>query len=160
MSAEFSHDKKYRWVLRRQVGSPGGGNVVFIGVNPSTADAASDDATVRRLKSFTDFWFYSSFSIVNPFSLVSSTPAALAQAADPIGKETDYWIRKEVNDADLVVPMWGDIGKVPPHLRYRFDDVKRMIGVRRMKVFGLTKHGHPQHPLYLPTATKLKDWTP
>ena len=162
MSADFSDDKKYRWRLRRTMENPVGGNVVFCGVNPSTAGAKVNDATITRLINFTGLWGYGSFSIVNAFSLVSASPKTLAEVVDPIGRETDYWLREEFNNADLIVPMWGAIEKVPPHLRYRFDTVRRLIRDTGYgcKVFGLTKNGHPMHPLYLGRDTQLKDWTP
>ena len=50
-SAEISPDGMYRYSLERtwDEGKP---TVLFICLNPSTADAVEDDATVRRMVSF------------------------------------------------------------------------------------------------------------
>lgn len=165
MSARFSADGKYRWVLRRVIEpdlSKYGGKIVFCGVNPSDAGSVRNDPSVVRMINFTALWCFGELAVVNPFSAISSTPDKLAEMPDPVGGETDYWLRREFNDCDLIVPMWGAIEKVPPHLRYRFDDARRLMreSSTQCKVFGLTKQGHPQHPLYLPRDTKLKEWTP
>ena len=146
----------YRYQLHRKVTDEFDGKVVFIGVNPSTADHKIDDPTIRRLKCFTHDWGYGQFSIVNVFGLRSKTPTALANAPDPIGARNDWWIHNEVSDADLIVVMWGDEGKVPPMLRYRFNVVNDML--TSAKCFGRTKHGHPKHPLYLTSTTTLEHW--
>jgi hypothetical protein len=161
MTARFSHDRTYRWTLGRHLDNIGG-KIVFCGVNPSDAGEERNDPTVNRLIGFTQSMFFGEFSVVNPFGAVSSDPKALANMKDPVGRDNDVWLRHEFHQADLIVPMWGDIAKVPPHLRYRFDDVRRMIRESGCdaKVFGLTKHGHPKHPLYLPANTRLQDWTP
>ena len=157
MSAVLSMCELYRYQLHRKVSNEFDGKVVFVGINPSTADAKIDDPTIRRLKCFTHHWGYGEFSIVNVFGLRSKTPTALGNARDPIGAKNDWWIHNEVHDANLVVAMWGDEAKVPPLLRYRFAEVNAMLG--ESKCFGKTKHGCPAHPLYLSSTTVLEKWT-
>lgn len=162
MSAVFSPCKNYRWVLRRIRKDGNYNHVVFCGVNPSKAGAKINDPTIVRLQNFCDLWGYGELSVVNAFGLISSDPKTLALVDDPVGNDNDVWVREEFMTADLIVPMWGDTGKVPPHLRHRFDTIREYIRAEKTpcKVFGLTKHGHPQHPLYLGRNTELKEWTP
>lgn len=58
MSAVLSECRRYRYVLRRYWGDglSGGRAAIFIGLNPSTADEASDDPTIRRCIGFAKAW--------------------------------------------------------------------------------------------------------
>lgn len=49
-------------------------NVLFIGLNPSTADAYEDDATIRRLIGFSKDWGFGGLTIVNLFAYRSTDP--------------------------------------------------------------------------------------
>jgi hypothetical protein len=53
--AEISSNKRYRYVLTR-IWNGALPTLLFIGLNPSTADAQEDDATIRRLISLTRNW--------------------------------------------------------------------------------------------------------
>lgn len=66
----------------------------------------------------------------------------------------------EMKSMGILVPCWGDRGKVPPHLRHHFDALKRLIfaSTKPVKIFGLTAGGDPKHPLMLGYDTQLVDW--
>lgn len=64
--AEFSECRKYRYVLWRRWDWKGYGNqVMFIGLNPSTADETEDDPTIRRCIRFAKDWGYSGLLMMN-----------------------------------------------------------------------------------------------
>ena len=65
MSATISQCGLYRYTLDRAWAN--GRTITFVGVNPSTADAAIDDATVRRWRGFSERWGYVGFTVVNLF---------------------------------------------------------------------------------------------
>ena len=54
-NAQFSLCKRYRYSLERSWNG-GEGRVLFIGLNPSTADHKKDDPTIRRCVGFAKSW--------------------------------------------------------------------------------------------------------
>lgn len=81
--AIISKDYKYRYILSRiwDIQLP---QIVFIGLNPSTADALIDDPTQRRLIRFAQDWGYGGQTTVNLFALRSPYPEDLRKSEDPI----------------------------------------------------------------------------
>ncbi len=82
-SAALSEDGAHRYWLDRVI-SDNGPCYVFIGVNPSTADANADDATIRRLKGFVARWSGAKFIIVNLYSKRATDVRELAKCDEPI----------------------------------------------------------------------------
>ncbi len=66
--------------------------IVFIGLNPSTADAQHDDPTVRRCIGFARRWGYGGLTLVNLFAYRTTEPAELKEVDDPVGLDNDRWI--------------------------------------------------------------------
>jgi hypothetical protein len=159
MGAILSTCGRYRYGLDRSL-SMGDRIVAFIGVNPSTADADVDDATVRKWRGFSARWGFDKFFVGNLFAWRSTDVRALATAGDPVGPENDAHLRVMLSYAELVVPCWGDSGKLPAHLRMRIEAVRELIceSERPAKCLGLTKGGDPKHPLMLGYSTQLQDW--
>ncbi len=77
--------------------------VLFVLLNPSTANAIQDDATLRRCIHFARSWSYGSLEIVNLFALRATNPIHLRQAADPIGPCNDLYIREAAARATLLI---------------------------------------------------------
>lgn len=94
-AAAFSRCGRYRWWLSRRWRQDGP-LLLFIGLNPSSADHRRDDATLRRLIGFAGSWGYGGIEVVNLFAWISADPAALRQAAEPVGSRSDLWIRQRV----------------------------------------------------------------
>lgn len=152
--AAISPCETYRWALRR-IWLAGAPRLVFVGLNPSTADAQENDPTLCRLIDFARRWGYGSLSVVNLFAFRSSSPLALKKAADPIGPECDAWIRRELDHAevDAVLVGWGVGGK----LFGRSVEVRAMLArleKARVVCLGTNGDGSPKHPLYLPTFAR------
>ena len=163
MAAILSHCGQYRYRLERATSHAGRKRrqtVVFIGVNPSTADATVDDATVRKWRGFSTRWGYTHFVVGNLFAYRATDVRALASAADPIGERNDEHLNAMLRDADTVVPCWGCRGKLPPALHGRIERVWSMIEASCAPVWalGMTRSGDPKHPLMLGYDTPLMDW--
>lgn len=165
--AKLSDCGTYRYTLWRDASPIGSGNVLFIGVNPSTADAETDDATVRKWRGFSSRWGFKQFKVGNLFAFRSTDVRNLATAEDPVGPENDDRLRSLMIDADLVVPCWGNVEKVPGWkakqlMRDRVGVIREMLQsvACPVRVFGLTGNGDPKHPLMLGYSTPLQDWTP
>jgi hypothetical protein len=144
-SAHFSPCRKYRYVLRRvwDLHKP---IVMFVGLNPSTADEYADDATIRRCIGFAQTWGYGSLVMANLFAYRSTDPNVLSSVADPIGPRNDWWLSRLHREVNIAVVAWGIHGT----LFDRQDDVLKILPAAHC--LGLTKHGHPKHPLYLPAS--------
>lgn len=94
-TAAFSRCGRYRWWLSRRwrQNAPA---LLFIGLNPSSADGLRDDPTLRRLVGFADGWGYGAIEVLNLFAWISADPTELRRAAEPVGQRTDAWIRRRV----------------------------------------------------------------
>lgn len=123
---------------------------MFVGLNPSTADAEQDDPTIRRCIGFAKEWGYGELLMGNLFAFRATNPAIMAAADDPIGPDNDMWLNELAEEASLVIAAWG----AHPIAASRAQQVVETLD--DVKCLGVTKGGHPRHPLYLPkTATPI-----
>jgi hypothetical protein len=138
--ATFSDDRIYRYNLTREWDAklP---KVVFIGLNPSTADENKDDATIRKCIGFARRWNCGAIVMVNLFALVETFPAKMKLHPAPVGPANDACIRAAAHGAQIVVAAWGCDGD---HLNRAADVVKMLSG--KVQCLGLTKEGFPRHP--------------
>lgn len=115
-------------------------------LNPSTADETHLDPTVTRCCGYARRWGYGAIEVVNIFAYRSTDPKGLLAVADPVGEENDQHILAAVEDAALVVAAWGVHGALQDRGRI----VQDLIADRcALTSLGVTKDGHPRHPLYL-----------
>ena len=152
-SAGFSRCGRYRYWLRR-VWDRDRPQCAWIGLNPSTADARTDDPTLRRCIGFADDWGYGSLLLVNLFSWRATDPTALLRTSDPIGPRTPLWLRRAVTESDCVVAAWGNGGLI----RNRGYEVAAALVDAHC--LGMTARGMPRHPLYCPKRSTLLSLPP
>lgn len=146
-SAYISHCGRYRYLLTR-TWDPGLPSVLFVGLNPSTADGEQDDATVRRCIGFAKEWGYGALRIANLFAYRATDPRTMMQMIDPIGPNNDVWLKTISDQAKLTVVCWGARGSY-------MDRAQRVLTfLHKPHHLGLTKDGHPRHPLYLKSTCK------
>ena len=158
-SAIISHCGKYRYRLDRTV-LDSGPVYAFFGVNPSTADASVDDATVRKWRGFVQRWGGSRFIVGNVFAYRATDVNELATAVDPFGDLIGDHTTEIISEADVLVPCWGNANKVPPRLQFAFDMLMDALvsSGKPVKHFGVTAAGDPKHPLMLGYSTPLLAW--
>lgn len=144
-SAVISPDGLYRYDLQRSWGDVPTRAVAFIGLNPSKADSQVDDATARVMVGYAKRWGYDRLIVRNLFAYRATDPTELLQVSDPVGPEGDEWLARSWADARLVVACWG-VGGL---LAGRELAVRHMIEKQDIQLYalGLTKSGHPVHPL-------------
>lgn len=152
-SAEFSWHEADRYSLTRTWGD--GDLVAFIGLNPSTANEIEDDPTIRRCMNYARAWGYESMVMLNLFAFRATNPKVMKDQADPVGILNNARLLEWVAGADRVVACWGTHGA---HLG-RGAQVRAMLEPTPLYTFGLTKNGHPKHPLYLPKSQRLEVWS-
>ena len=100
-SADFSDCGRYRYRLKRRWAQ--GPSLMFIQLNPSTAGADRDDATVRRDVGVALGFGYSAITALNIYAAKATQPRDLAAMADPIGPDNDAYIDRAAADHDLIV---------------------------------------------------------
>ena len=156
-SAVISPCETYRYLLSRpgEDSARAWAPLVFIMLNPSTADARSDDPTIRRCRGFARDWGYNGLVVVKLFALRATDPSELAGADDPVGPENDAWLRHIAGQHPIMVAAWGANGP-----RERVEKVLEIINEKGAQLWslGVTKAGAPSHPLYIPRDRRLSRW--
>lgn len=148
--AHLSADGLYRYALWRRWAE--GPAALFVMLNPSTADAVTNDATITRCLGFARKYGYSALLVGNLFAYRTSSPDLMKRAADPVGPENDTWLRRMKAASEVVVAAWGNDGD----FMGRPEQVRELLGP--MKILKRNETGQPGHPLYVPGSTQLKDW--
>ena len=142
-TAVLSTDGRYRYELTRRWGA--GQAVTFIMLNPSTADSAIDDPTIRRCMGFARTWGFTALTVVNLYAWRSPRPQDLWTADDPVGAENDDYIARAAAPGGPLIAAWGNNAQTD-----RVSHVLRLPGVIEVaETLGLTTKGQPRHPLYV-----------
>ena len=131
----------------------------WVMLNPSTADATSDDPTICRVVGFSRDWGHGSVSVVNLFALRTPHPRDLRTARRPVGPRNDDILVRETVASDIVIVAWGNDGHLhnPSTGIPRSREVQGLlhdVGVTTM-CLGRTARGEPRHPLYMAGASAL-----
>lgn len=165
MSAILDDTRTYRYRLNRPavyVGKDIGPPILWVALNPSTADETVDDPTIRKCRGFQNHWFYArrgELIIVNLFALRATDPSELRRHADPVGPDNDSHIAGAALDVlgagGSVIVAWG----AHSFARKRAEVVTASLAeVGPLYCLGTTKDGSPRHPLYVPYAQPLVPW--
>ena len=134
---------KYRYALYRQWDKtlP---SVMFLMLNPSTADARKDDPTIRKCMAYAKDWGYGGIVVGNIYAFRSKDPKDLLHCNDPIGPLNDSYLYELTNKYPMVICAWGNNLENPKRIKHLIGR-----GVRMTHCLELTKSGQPKHPLYL-----------
>lgn len=155
-AAVYSPCDRYRYSLTR-IWDDGGRKACFVMLNPSTATEQRNDPTIERCERRSRALGYGGIRIVNIFAWRETDPAALRAANDPVGPDNDSALRDAASWADHVIAAWGVHGE---HRR-RGDEVLSLLRATGRPLFhlGLTRHGHPRHPLYVAYSKRPETWS-
>lgn len=148
--AVFTDDRSHRLYLWRRWKKEGDW-VMFIGLNPSTANERLNDPTVRRCIGFAQKWGYSGIFMCNAYTLVSTNPQKLNIEA-PIAIGTDLAMRMIRRRCAEVIVAWGNLITLVRNWEGRVNQIKNDLSP--LHCLGVTKLGHPRHPLYLPYSAE------
>ncbi|MAJ27377.1 MAG: hypothetical protein CME52_06025 [Halieaceae bacterium] len=151
-TATFSDCGRYRYRLERRWAP--GPVCVFVGLNPSTATARSNDATVRKCVSLARSWGFSGITMANLFAIRCRYPQILSTHRDPVGPENDQVLMTVIGGAQTVVAMWGNQGLKGYGLGARRDSYALSLH-NHWQCIGITMHGAPRHPLYAAKTSAL-----
>lgn len=154
-AAQFSCDRRYRyWLTRRWDEGP---SLMFVSLNPSTADEHHDDPTLRRDIRFAQGFGYSAVTALNLYAARATNPKDLARMADPVGPDNDKHLDRAAAKHDVIVFAWG-AGAEPGRARAvatRLWRICRATG-GTVAVLGWTAGDQPRHPLYMQAGTQLQ----
>ncbi len=156
--AEISDCGKFRYKLWR--GDIMTRPLVFMCLNPSTADGTTDDATVRRLNGFTSTYGFSGFTLMNLFAYRATQPKDLLRANDPVGPLNDAKLWATLKTRSTVICAWGtQAGTLGKAMRDRLHQLQDLFqDVECWSIGPTAKDGSPRHPLYLKYELELQPW--
>lgn len=168
--ATISECGKYRYVLWRKLKSAGI-KIIWIMLNPSRADAVQDDTTTTRVCSFSKREGAAEVFVCNLFGYRATYPADLHAAGkgefgvppfDIEGPENRKHIRDVFESCDACIVAWGNHGGLKRSGRSMIKFLNE-INVKAAPIkpipilcLGVTKIGHPGHPLFIPGDRKLE----
>ena len=156
-TAVYSDCGLYRYSLTR-IWDSTAPRVMFVMLNPSTADERQNDPTVERCEQRARRLGYGAFRVTNIFAFRATDPRRMKAAPAPEGPANANVLRTGAAWADHIIAAWGVHGA---HLN-RGPATAQMLAATGVPLFhlGLSKAGHPRHPLYLPYSQHPEDWQP
>lgn len=144
--AHFSQCRRYRFALWR-IWDNTKPLIMFIGLNPSTANETEPDPTITRVIGFAKRWGYGGVYMMNCFPFVSTDPDGL-----------NYHGYKDFNDQLLkeigakckeIIFAWGNFKIVREVGR----DAELIEMFPNAKALIINQNGSPRHPLYVKGET-------
>ena len=155
-TALYSDCGGYRYLLSR-VWAAQRGLANFVMLNPSVADVVKNDPTVERCERRAEMLGFGGYCVSNIFAWRDTDPLRMRKATHPVGPDNDRILLDEAQRAEIVIVAWGVHGAHRGRgaaVRHMFDD--KGIAMHHL---GLTRRGHPRHPLYASYACELCVWT-
>jgi hypothetical protein len=143
-AAGAAFDGPYRYLLWRRWADAA--SLLFVMLNPSTADAERDDPTIRRCIGFARAWGFGAVEVVNLFAWRATYPRELRRARDPIGPDNDRVILEAAARNQAIIAAWGNHGAFGERDR----QVAALLAPFGARCLGArTSGGAPRHPLYV-----------
>jgi hypothetical protein len=153
--AVYSGCGRYRYALTRfwDAAAP---RIAFVMLNPSTASELADDPTVARCVRRARDGGWGAVRVCNLFALRETLPARLRAHATPEGPGNGAALAAACRWADAVAAAWGvngaHLGRGPEAARLLRREAASLLHL------GLTRAGHPRHPLYVSYRVALTPW--
>lgn len=147
-ACQFSRCRRYRYSLTHEIDSlplADARQIMWVGLNPSTADENELDPTLRRVRAFTMREGGTSFVMTNLFAWRDTKPAGMKAAVDPVGPLNDRVLLAQAAASALIVCAWGTDGDY----RYRASNVLHLLRDFPLRCLGKNGDGSPKHPLYV-----------
>lgn len=154
-SAVISECGLYRYRLYREWATSPLMPVMWIMLNPSTADADIDDPTIRRCMAFSKAWGYGAMWVGNLFAFRATRPEAMACSTDPAGPANVVHLNAMAGESARIVCAWGGHWMAANAER---DTLELVVQPGGLWCLGKTKSGAPRHPLYVKGDTEPQPW--
>jgi hypothetical protein len=150
-SAKFSDDGKHRFWLCREWDDRQ--KIVFIGLNPSTANEKEDDPTIKSCIRITKNAGFGGFFMLNLYSFITSDPDILVENFSDANREQSDAVLLNVMYNKPIICAWGSW----KFIGLRVTQVLKMID--RPLCLGINANGSPRHPLFLKSSTQIQPYT-
>ena len=143
-------DGPFRYLLWRTVldplfvqADPNPRWLVYVGANPSVADAGKDDATIRLWRGQAHRHGFRRFAVVNVFGYIATNPDDMRRAEDAVGPANAYHVGRALEAAHTVVCCWGNIGAgvLADAMESRIRNAGKVP-----HALSVTREGVPRHP--------------
>ncbi len=149
--ATFSECGKHRYALWR-IWDTSKPLVMFIGLNPSTANASTNDPTIQSVIRLSKFNGYGGFYMMNCWSYISTDPKKLN---DLTGKDLNFhWLQLISSKCKDVVFAWGNFKIVKDHKR----DIDLTAMFPKALCINRNANGSPGHPLFKKGTITFTNW--
>ncbi len=153
--AVYSACYRYRYSLTR-IWDHDDRRLLYIMLNPSTATEIANDPTIERCERRARLLGYGGFRACNLFALRETDPSRLKRAPMPEGPDNRVLILDAVDWADDVLCAWGIHGAHRGQGRSVLELL--LASPRPLLALGVTRSGHPRHPLYVPYRSRPTPW--
>lgn len=160
MRREAVMDGEYRYSLIREWDDSNPKRVVFVLLNPSTADDVGEDQTTKVCIEFAKRWGYGSLHIVNLFAYRAKEPNDLKKVKDynkMVGEHNFRFLKNALQGANKIVVAWGEHGKIQK--RYMDESLKSLFSYFPLYCFWEIANNQPKHPLGVDYNTSLVEYT-
>lgn len=156
----------YRYSLMRQWDTPHVASclrtILWVMLNPSTADGTKDDPTIRKCVSISQREGFHKLFVVNLYAYRAPDPkdlfAEMVSGTDVVGWENDVTITMLAQQSQRAVCAWGAARLTPAHDRRKAVVEALLLSAllgENVLSLGKTQSGEPKHPLYLALDTPL-----
>lgn len=154
--AVLSDDRVYRYALYRSLDNEPWSAVVngkgalrrtllFVLLNPSTADEWTNDPTILKCLKYAGAWGYDRLAVGNVYAYREADskkiPKLRAAGVDLVGRDNDRHLMVLSALAERTICGWGNHG-------LEHTDRVRALLQGRVECFSLNSNGTPVHPLY------------
>ncbi len=156
--ADFSECRQYRYALWR-IWDKTKPLVMFVGLNPSTANESEPDNTVKSVMRISKANGYGGFYMMNCFPFVSTNPDALRDYDKTFFQQHQFVLNNiklkeiEAKCKDIVFA-WGAF-KVVKDLGRNKEMCTMFPNAKALQIL---KDGSPKHPLYCKSETQLVEY--
>lgn len=151
--AKLSACRNYRYVLSRSWDNSKE-KVMFICLNPSSADEIEDDKTVRKCINYAKLWNYGGIYLTNLFAYRTTDVRNLFTVDNPLGIENDKYILDIANKVNTIIVAWGNSGV---YLN-RSSEVLKLLENYKLYCLDINKTKEPAHPLYQKNNLLIKKY--
>lgn len=156
-TAVYSDCERYRYALTR-TWDPAGKRLLFVMLNPSKATEVQNDPTVERCERRARALGFGAVQVTNIFAWRETDPHLMRRARDPVGPDNDVTLQDGARWADMIIAAWGTHGVHQDRGAFT-EELLRDTG-KPLHSLGLSKDGHPKHPLYISYSQQPLMWRP
>lgn len=163
--ARISECGKYRFALTREWDNSKP-SVMFLMLNPSTADADIDDPTIRRCMAFAKAWGYGSIYVGNLFPFRATDPQELLKEyyIRPHDHRNNQWLSAMASSCSEIICAWGNwpiLERLYSKKQIEIYEPLHLKGFfEKLRYLELSKDNTPKHPLYLRGSLTPKEFEP